>query len=205
MAIPAFHEPFADLLATIVDGNIRVQFRRSAAGAVEHRWELCASGCSVWSTWRSLGAPAGTQVLGTPFPVRTTDGRLTVFAVFGDRQLWHRWQLCDGCDWSAWTNLGGGLASNPWVVLKTDGTMVAFALAFDLDLWHKWQVCAGCTWSEWNSLSGGRFASYPEAGRFTDNRLFAKVWHENGHQLYNQQDCVGCAWRKPAQDWLVLQ
>jgi hypothetical protein len=150
----------------IWDGNIKVDYRQYQ-GNVQHQWPGS-------NGWQSLGHPPNALVLGSPSMGRTPDGRLTVFVVAeGNRELWHKWQLCDGCGWSDWVSLGGGLNSNPSVIYKPiyGGIFVAFALAHDGDLWHTWQLCAGCTWSTWttlNAMSGVSFIGAPEAEFFAD-------------------------------------
>jgi hypothetical protein len=122
-------------------------------GNIWHYWQLPGGG---WSQSFSLGPPPGQHLLGTPDMVALPSGQLVLFAIGEDRQLWHKWQLCDGCNWSDWRSLGGGLASNPAVVRKSNGVLVAFALAFDRDLWHKWQLCNGCHWSGWTACKAAR-------------------------------------------------
>lgn len=171
-------------------------------GFIYHQWQLPGGG---WSSPASLGAPSGQHLVGTPYPLVLPTGQLVVFAIGEDAQLWHKWQLCDGCAWSAWVSLGGGLASNPVVVRKTDGTLVAFALATDKDLWHKWQLCNGCTWSGWNSLSGGPFVGYIGASVIlggpsaADDRLQASAVRDNSirNRRFATQPCAGCAWGGP--------
>jgi hypothetical protein len=152
---------FEDKTQFIYDGNLRVDYWQDQ-GEVRHQWPGS-------NGWHSLGHPPNALVLGSPAMGRTPDGRLTVFAVAeGNRQLWHKWQLCDGCGWSNWVSLGGGLSSNPSVIYKPvyGGIFVAFALAEDGDLWHTWQTCSGCTWSTWTTLgrkSGTSFNGAPDA------------------------------------------
>jgi hypothetical protein len=141
------------------DGGIQVYFRidtQIGHGYVEQIW-------GNLDHWVNLGSPPGVELIGTPSAVRTPDGRLTVFAVGAvNRNVWHKWQLCDGCLWSDWYSLGGGLASNPAAVYRQSlGIFVVFAVAHDRDLWHTWQLCSGCGWSAWTSLSGGPFISPP--------------------------------------------
>jgi hypothetical protein len=171
-------------------------------GFVYHQWQLSGGG---WSSPSSLGSPPNQHLVGTPYPLALPSGQLVVFAIGEDLQLWHKWQLCDGCSWSGWVSLGGGLASNPVVVRKTDGTLVAFAVAFNRDLWHKWQLCNGCSWSGWNSLGGGPFvgdigASVLLGGPSSaDDRLQASVVRDNTNhtRAFAIQPCPGCAWGGP--------
>jgi hypothetical protein len=181
IAPPAAAAPDRFIVNTIGidDGGIWVSFRidtQLGHGDVEHIWGN--------NDWISLGSPPGVEFLGTPSVVRTPDGRLTVFAVGAvNRNVWHRWQLCDGCGWSNWYSLGGGLNSNPTAVYRPSlGIFVVFAVAHDGDLWHKWQLCSGCGWSVWTSLSGGPFISPPTVWRLdsSNNPSVAQVYHQDG-------------------------
>jgi hypothetical protein len=179
-AAAAGPDRFKDDMVTVQDGSLYVSFDIDAVeGDVEHNWGV---------GWVTLGKPSGVWFTGTPSVVRTPDGRLTVFAVaYASRNLWHRWQLCDGCAWSDWYNLGGELDSNPAAVYKpAQRVFVVFALARNEDLWHIWQVCPRCNWSIWTSLSGGPFTSYPIAG-LSGDKAIVNVWHENGRLLWNWQ------------------
>jgi hypothetical protein len=165
------------------DGAIRVTFYLDElSGNLMHYWT--GSGGAY-----SLGRPAGVTLLGSPSPVRTPDGRLTVFIVaLGTRNLWHKWQLCDECGWSGWHNLGGGLNSNPAAVYKRNqGVFVVFAQGLQSnDLWHIWQVCHQCNWSTWTNIPGGWFTSYPEA-YLSGDRALVGMWHEDGKKYWNWQ------------------
>jgi hypothetical protein len=113
-----------------------------------------------------------------------SDGRLQVFAVATDNQLWFRSQSTAGSNtWSAWTSLGGSIKSNPSVAVNSDGRLQVFAVASDNQLWFRSQTAAGSnTWSAWTSL-GGSIKSNPAVAVNSDGRLqvFAVA---AGNQLY---------------------
>jgi hypothetical protein len=117
--------------------------------------------------------------------VINSDGRLEVFAVGGDRAVWHNWQESPHAGpWSGWGSLGGIVTSDPVTVDNSDGRLELFARGTDNALWHNWQQAAHSgPWSGWNSL-GGVITSDPSVVCNSDGRLeaFARgsdngLWH----------------------------
>jgi hypothetical protein len=81
------------------DGRLEV-FALEINGALWHAWQDPTSPTG-WSGWDSLGgAPAGAAGVG-----RNADGRLEAFVEgqtpTGYHELWHRWQMSPGGDWSS--------------------------------------------------------------------------------------------------------
>lgn len=77
-------------------------------GSVEHKWQTNPAPDGRWSSsWASLysGSPLA---IGDPVAVSNADGRLEVFALFGDGTIRCAWQNTAGndTDWSAWHSLG---------------------------------------------------------------------------------------------------
>jgi hypothetical protein len=110
-----------------------------------------------WSSWKSLGRPAETEV-GRPVVQRNRDGRLEVFAG-GRGRLFHIWQVAPNGGWlDRWLSEGtpsphvGALAHV--VGTNADGRQELFAVGEDGALWQKWQTAPNGGWSEW--LGRGR-------------------------------------------------
>lgn len=97
---------------------------------------------------RSATAPAVAQ---------NKDGRLEVFTLQEDGTISHAWQTKPSAGpWSAWTSLGGSIASTPTVAKNRDGRLELFAVGTDLTLQHTWQTTAGSpVWTAWSSLGTG--------------------------------------------------
>lgn len=89
------------------DGRLDV-FTRQEGGTLEHRWQTNPAPDGRWSsTWTPLytGSPL---LIGDPAVASNADGRLEVFALFGDGTIRCAWQnVADNDDhWSAWLSLG---------------------------------------------------------------------------------------------------
>ena len=93
-------------------------------------------------------------------------GRIDIFALGGNRALWHK--AADSSStpqpppwpWGEWEDLGGswtdGVGVSSWAANRLD----CFTVGTDRALWHK--VWNGSTWSAWESL-GGEIYSAPAA------------------------------------------
>jgi hypothetical protein len=90
---------------------------------------------------------------------------------------------------TAWSPLGGVIASDPVVVSNADGRLEVFIIGTDRALWHMAQTvrntCDPAAWTGWSSL-GGVFTSDPAAAVNSDGRLevFARgsdnaLWHRS--------------------------
>ena len=127
-------------------------------------------GSGAWSDFETLGG--GIRSNTDPAVIANSDGRLEVFVVSTDNQLWHRWQTSPGSStWSAWSSLGGTIADSPAVTINSDGRLEVFVVATDNQLWHRWQTAPGSsTWSAWSYL-GGTIAGSPAVTINSDGRL----------------------------------
>ena len=121
-------------------------FALGGDSALWHKW---------WdgTTWVHPPRPDGWESLGgflTSAPTAASCGpnRLDVFALGGDKALWHKWW--DGTAWvhpprpDGWESLGGFLTSAPSVTSSGPNCLDVFALGGDNALWHKWWD--GTTW-----------------------------------------------------------
>jgi hypothetical protein len=95
-------------IATNADGRLEV-FMRDADRKLQHLWQLSPSNSIRWSeNWNEF-SPERWPLSSDPAIERNADGRLEVFMVGSDRQLYHRWQTAANSNvWSdGWTTLGG--------------------------------------------------------------------------------------------------
>jgi hypothetical protein len=151
--------PFGIAVAETPDGRLAV-FVVVLGGRVWRRQQEVAPGTG-WDTWEDLGMPAGTPLTGVT-AARNADGRLEVFSVSSDLNVWHRAETTPGGAWSGWANLDtpapAFLLDRPAVGTNADGRLELFTVSRDgagSEAWHIWQDGATPTgWSAWESLGG---------------------------------------------------
>ena len=114
-----------------------------------------------------------------PSVAQNADGRLEVFMVGLDNQLWHMWQTSknNSSQWSdSWVPLGGPLLGDPVIAQNADGRLEVFKVdANDNYLYHRWQTAPNSSsqWSDgWTPL-GGPFPprKRPAVSQNADGRL----------------------------------
>jgi len=80
----------------------------------------------------------------SPAVARNNDGRLQVFVVGTNNQLYYKTQTAAaGSSWSEWSPLGGGaaLSSSPQVAMNQNGGLVAFIIGSNNNgLFYKVQI-----------------------------------------------------------------
>ncbi len=93
------------VVATSADARLEL-FLAGADGNIWHRWQITAS--NGWSPWTSEGSAGGGFTDAAPAVGRSGDGRLELFAVGRDGNLWHKWQPTANVSnqWSPWTSHG---------------------------------------------------------------------------------------------------
>ena len=156
-----------------------------------------AAGSSTWSSgWTSLGG--GIKADTSPAVARNSDGRLQVFVVGTNNQLYYKTQSSPNSNtWSpAWTSLGGGLRANtdPIGIANNDGTLQVFVVGTNNQLYYKTQSSPNSnTWSPaWTSLGGGIKAdTSPAVARNSDGRLQVFVVGTNNQLQYRAQTAAG--------------
>ena len=129
---------------------------------VETYWSNQDKGCvgAFASDWVSLGAP-DTGVLGAPVAGHNLDGRLEVYVVSKDGNLWHRWQGGPFGLWQPWQTVlavSPGISAPPRVGYNRDGRIEVYGMQSGGVLWHVWQTAVNGGWSGGGSLgapSGG--------------------------------------------------
>jgi hypothetical protein len=97
-------ERFSDhpVVAPSADGRLEL-FLRGGDHNIYHAWQTSAS--NGWSDWVSEGAEGGGFIAGAPGLARNGDGRLQIFAVAGDGNIYHKWQTVASNGWGQWTLL----------------------------------------------------------------------------------------------------
>jgi hypothetical protein len=149
----------APVLRANTQGRLEL-FAVGTDGALWHIWQTTPSG--GWSDWTSHGSPPGCVLrTDTPGLAAGADGRLELFAVSTDGQLWHIWQTTPSGAWSSWTSHGRppqtdpmaqpGVWLAPAVALNSAQRLELFITGHDKQLWHIWQTAPGQGWSNWLS------------------------------------------------------
>jgi hypothetical protein len=127
--------------------------------------------------WEALGG----EFTSAPAAVSWGSGRLDVFGVGLDGQLYHRaWDNA----WNDWEPLGGLLTSPPVAVSWGPNRVDIFGLGGDSQMYHK--VWNG-RWAEWAPI-GGRFDSPPAAVSRGPNRLDVFALGPDNQLNYNRYD-----------------
>jgi hypothetical protein len=124
--------------------------------ALLHRWQLSTAG-GGWSPWTSLGKPPGDRSFTQVVAAQNGDGRLEVFTVADDGQVWHRWQK-DADDPESWLQPWHSLGepdkfSEVAVVLDASTRLTLIATSQDgLGLWQRTQETPGGGWKPWAQI-----------------------------------------------------
>jgi hypothetical protein len=91
------------VVGSSADGRLEL-FITGADGNIWHIWQTVAS--NGWSPWVPAGLPPVGFTNAAPGLGRSGDGRLELFAVGRDGNLWHRWQTAASNGWSDWISHG---------------------------------------------------------------------------------------------------
>jgi hypothetical protein len=123
---------------------------------VTDRWRISTSSPAWPDNFIHLRdqAPSPQLTHRAPSVASNLDGRLEVFAIAADGQLYHAFQTAPNGGWSGIGSLGGVLHWNgaPAIGRNKDGRLEAFAIANDGSLQHAYQNSNG-TWSAFGALS----------------------------------------------------
>lgn len=154
----------------------------------------------LYSDWVVYWDSLGNTSLSDIQVATNSDGRLEVFGLRADGELWHRWQLRPRSGWSEWESLGGG---NQLIAVgrNRDGRLEVFSVAGD-QLWHRWQVRANGGWSDWTTLGSAVGGIRQLAvGKNWDGRLEVFARRQSGEIVHIWQDRRGAGgWS----DWSQL-
>ncbi len=177
-------------IGTNADGRMDV-FAKGSDHAVWHRWQTATS--SGWTSgWTSIGKPAALSDVSPVMSIgRMQDGRLVLFALGSDYEIYQNWQTTAGdeTNWSGWVGFGapqGISLSSPVVNQNADGRLQFFTAGSDGAIWSKWQVAPDSYWSGWGSLGKplGIHLSDPVVGRHLNGTLEVfstgddyDIWH----------------------------
>jgi hypothetical protein len=125
------------------------------------------------SDWQTFGWPAGGVSVSCPRVNRNQDGRLEVFAIGSDGNVWSMPQVSPSDGWSAsWAYFGrppGLSISNLAMGHDQDGRLFFFVLGSDNAIYFRWQSVVNDGWDpNWWSM-----------GHPTGVSLYAPAWGRN--------------------------
>ena len=134
------------------DGRIEV-IGVGSDNSLWHIWQVAPN--NGWSGWDSFGSPPGVPfTIGDPRVVRNEDGRLEVFILGSDGNIWHIWQVAPNNGWSGWDSFPAapaGVANGaPFVGTNQDGRIELFVTGGDGNVYHIWQTAPSNGWSYWD-------------------------------------------------------
>lgn len=175
------------------DGRIALFVAAPGSGGygIYHAWQNTVDDEYSWSAWTGLGKPSASVDLYPPTVAQNQDGRLDVFSLGSDGNLWHKWQVAPNSYWSSgWEDLGqpstSWLIGYPTASRQRDGRLVVFARAADGAIWSIAQKQASGSWGSWTSLGqpSGTAIGYDIAvGR-----------NQNGTLVIATTDALGRLW-----------
>jgi hypothetical protein len=133
---------------------------------LHHIWQLGA--WKGWSGWGdSLGSPPpGLGAFSNPCVGSNADGRLEVFVLGADQNIWHKWQVSPNSGWSDWQSLPLNTSDGAVIQLalkscwqvgrNSDGRLELFLTAPNnkgsWNVYHTYQTTPNGTWSLWSAL-----------------------------------------------------
>lgn len=160
-----------------------------------------------FSPWSAIAAPAYLQLwTGNPAAGRNLDGRVEMFGVATNGNLYHLWQTSTGCGdacWSAPDNLsnpGSTLYGSVAVAPNQDGRLSVFVISQDGLVHYRTQVAPNSGWGAWDTaninlnnplLGGGLAAARNPSGNKID---IVGTDNAGGAWLVRQQAANGNSW-----------
>jgi len=126
----------------------------------------------------------GESFVGTPTIGRNADGRLEIFAVGTNGELFHAWQVAVNGGWSGWASFGGNFRGTPVATRNADGRLEVFVTTSTGALAHAWQITLSGSWSNLATFPGFHKFDF-SVGTNVDGSLEAfvvgiadsNVWH----------------------------
>lgn len=161
---------------------------------------------SGWSDWEDMGplpGPVGVgfYLVGLPTIGYLTDGRMQLFVIPEDQNLYSRWKETTdpNSSWSDWTNMGkpeGTYLNDISVGYLPDGRMQLFATDNGGAVHSIWKTTKepNAGWSNWQNLgSPTDLAVWTTVGYLTDDRMqiFAPALHNT---LYSKWEVPNGSW-----------
>ena len=178
-------------IAQNADGRLEL-FGVGLDGHLYHTWQTTKNNSSEWAKWAPLGG--GGPLPSDPVVAQNADGRLEVFVVASNGQLYHLWQTAPNGTWSNPTSLGGQWSPlrRPAIAQNADGRLEMFMVGSGRQLYHRWQTEPSSS-NQWSSDGDGTpfdperwpLSSNPAIARNADGRLEVFMMGSD-RQLYHK-------------------
>lgn len=138
-----------------------------------------------------VGCGGGIAAVSTPTVTRNADGRLEIFAIGSDYNVYHNWQTSPGGVWNGWLPVSSTINAqgSPAAAINSDGRLEAFAVGNDGIVYQSWQLWPGGPWSDWKQLGSSLgFNGDVAVIANSDGRLevFAQTGDQVWHSWQNQ-------------------
>lgn len=155
-----------------------------------------------WSDWQAHGSPDGALLVGPVSAVTSADGRIEVFVVDVDGQLWNIRQASANDSYSGWNFFGSppgaALADRPALARNADGRLNLFMRGTDGALYQQWETAVGTmNWSGWVSMgepSPGGLVDHPAVAPSADRRLELFITGADGTVWHSWQTEASNGW-----------
>jgi Pro-kumamolisin, activation domain len=186
------------VVASNADGRLEV-FAQAADQALWHIWQETPNG--KWSTWTSQGKPNSGGIQGSLALAASLDGRLELFAIGNDGNLWHIWQTAVNNGWSNWFSHGtppgqtfSGSTLGLVVAAQADGRLQLFIPSLSGDLWRLSQTAVNNGWSDWILHAEQISPTNPGAIASNADGRLQLYWPANGGVFQMSQTAPNGAW-----------
>jgi hypothetical protein len=127
-------------------------------------------------------------ILPTNFPILPLYGRLQIFGVAADSNVYTKWKITidRNSAWSDWANLGNGAISNDSELVVgylPDGRMQIFCVSITANLYSTWKTTtdANAPWSDWANLGGSTHYAGFSLGYLPDQRMQLFIYGDDGN------------------------
>lgn len=189
-------------VAKNADGRLELFGVSSVNHGMWHTWQVTPGGAwNQTSTSESWWYPLGGSFLTGVGAATNPDGRLEVFGIGSDNEMFHAYQsTAGGGSWSSWDDLGGWFYAGVGVGTNADGSLEVFGLGGGYAMFHVWQTTPGGAWSRngsgdtnWSSLAGG-FIGGAGVATNQDGRLEAFGIGFGGATYHDWQTTAGGGW-----------
>lgn len=178
-------------------GNERVRVIEISNGTVMSATES-APNSPFFSAWGPLGGTGLRRLIVD----KNADGRLMLFAIGGDGQLYGRYQVQVGGNWNpeGWGPMGGTNVQQLVTARNQDGRLEIFARFADGHAYHRWQVTPNGGWSTgWAPFDGSDLRDLSVVLR-PDQRLEVVAAGGDGHVYERIQTAPNSGWL----DWSLV-
>lgn len=152
-------------------------------------WEVyhVGGGQGIWRATEANRAWASVPGQATSISAATSrDGRVELFHVGLDSNVYHAWQSAPGSAFGSWTSMGGGMMRHVAASSVGNGEFEVFAVSADGRLWRQ------APWSgvgAWQAMNG--WASKVAAAKNPDGRVEVAHVGGSGSMWHSWQRAVG--------------